>query len=71
MCQFTGSEPFYPFGLWGDALITDGAKYVADAAGAYWLLDAIAITNVYEQRNRKEEFQLWILTVGTDADPGS
>ena len=25
-------------------LYTDGAKYVADQAGAYWLLDAIALS---------------------------
>ena len=65
--QFTGSETFYRFGLRRDALITEGVKYVADTAGAYWLLDAIVITNVYEQRVRKEEFQLWILTVGKGA----
>ena len=67
LAQFTGSETFCRFGLRGDVLITEGVKYVADAAGAYWLLDAIVITNVYEQRVRKEEFQLWILTVGKGA----
>lgn len=67
LAQFIGSDTFYRFGLRGDVLITEGVKYVADAAGAYWLLDTIAITNVYEQRVRKEEFQHWILTVGTDA----
>lgn len=39
----------------------------SDAFGAYWLLDAIVITNVYEERCRREEFQLWILTVGKGA----
>ena len=64
LAQFTGSETFYRFGLRGDVLITEGVKYVADTAGAYWLLEAITIANVYEEKVRKEEFQLWILTVG-------
>lgn len=48
-------------------LITEGVKYVADAAGAYCLLDAITIAYVYEQKVRIEEFQLWILTVEKSA----
>lgn len=67
LAQFTGSETFYRFGLRGDVLITEGVKYVADTAGAYWLLDSIAIANVYESKVGAEEFQLWVLTVGDDA----
>ena len=63
MAQFTGSETFYRFGLRGDVLITEGVKYVADTAGAYWLLDAICIANIYETKVRAEEFQLWTLAV--------
>ncbi len=36
--QFTGSEHWYRHGLNRKVLFTDGAKYVADTAGAYWLL---------------------------------
>lgn len=36
---------------------TEGMKAVAMAAGAYWLIDAIA------SYSRKEEFQIWTLTV--------
>ena len=43
MAQFTGAERFYRFGLRGDVLITEGVKYVADTAGANWLLDAICV----------------------------
>ena len=56
-----------PLGLRGDVLITEGVKYVAYAAGAYWLLDAICIANVYEPKVRAEEFQLWILSVNEDS----
>lgn len=40
LCQFTGTEHYHrhPFNL----LMTDGAKYFADKAGAYWLMDIIA-----------------------------
>ena len=41
--QFTGSENWYRHGLNRNVTFTDGAKYVADEGGAYWLLDAIAI----------------------------
>jgi len=67
MAQFTGSEVFYRYGLAGDVLFTEGVKYVADIAGAYWLLDIIAIANVFEAKVRAEEFQLWVLTVRKDA----
>jgi hypothetical protein len=64
--QFTGSENWYRHGLCRDILFTDGAKYVADAGGAYWLLDAIAICQRHEKRVAGEGFQVWKLTVRDD-----
>ena len=43
MSQFTGTGHWYRFGIVPNITCTDGAKYVADTAGAYWLLDEIAI----------------------------
>jgi hypothetical protein len=40
---------------------TDGVKYVADTAGAYWLVDIIAIAQRLDEAVRKERFQLWKL----------
>lgn len=40
LSQFTGTERYYR--LNSRCLITDGAKYLADEAGAYWLLDTAA-----------------------------
>lgn len=37
--QFTGTERYYR--LYPGVLLTDGAKYLADEAEAYWLLDVI------------------------------
>jgi hypothetical protein len=61
--QFTGSENWYRHGINRDVLFTDGAKYVADTAGAYWLLDIIAITQRHEKALAGEGFQLWKLSV--------
>jgi len=40
LAQFTGTERYYRLNRL--CLITDGAKYLADTACAYWLLDAAA-----------------------------
>jgi hypothetical protein len=68
--QFTGSENWYRHGLVPNVLFTDGAKYVADAGGAYWLLDEIALAQRYEKAIAAEEFQLWKLAVNLDQHTG-
>ena len=47
LSQFTGTENWYRHNLNTDILYTDGAKYVAETAGAYWLLDEIAVANAF------------------------
>lgn len=64
--QFTGTENWYRHGLNRNVVFTDGAKYVADEGGAYWLLDAIAIAQRFEKAVAKEEFQVWKLKVNED-----
>jgi hypothetical protein len=64
--QFTGSEHWYRFGLDPRVTCTDGAKYVADTAGAYWLLDEIALAQRFDKKVAAEEFQSWKLTVNPD-----
>ena len=64
--QFTGSENWYRHGLNRNVNYTDGAQYLADKGGAYWLLDAIAICQLHEKRVAAEEFQVWKLTVRED-----
>ena len=66
LAQFTGSEHWYRHGLVRGILFTDGAKYVADAGGAYWLIDEIAIAQRFEKAVSVEEFQVWKLTVNSD-----
>jgi hypothetical protein len=38
--MFTGTEHYYRHTSY--AVLTDGTKYLAEAAGAFWLMDAIA-----------------------------
>jgi hypothetical protein len=66
LSQFTGSENWYRHGINRNVLFTDGAKYVADEGGAYWLLDAIAIAQRFEKSVAAEEFQVWKLTVNAN-----
>jgi hypothetical protein len=66
LAQFTGSENWYRHGINRAVLFTDGAKYVADQAGAYWLLDEIAIIQPHDARVAAEEFQVWKLAVNAD-----
>lgn len=67
LSQFTGSENWYRHPINRKVTFTDGAKYVADTAGAYWLLDEIAIIQPYDKRVAAEAFQLWKLTVSKDS----
>jgi hypothetical protein len=66
MSQFTGSEHWYRFGLDPRITCTDGAKYVADTAGAYWLLEEIALAQRFEKSVATEGFQVWKLEVKED-----
>lgn len=58
--QFTGTEVWYRHGLVRGITYTEGAKYLADRAGAYWLLDEIAC-NQLDPRLKFEPFQVWKL----------
>lgn len=64
--QFTGSEHWYRHAMVRDVLYTDGVKYVAETAGAYWLVDEIALAQRFDRLIAAEEFQLWKLTVNPD-----
>jgi len=64
--QFTGSENWYRHGINPSVLYTDGAQYLAEQGGAYWLLDIIAIAQQHEPPVAQEEFQVWKLQVRAD-----
>ena len=66
LMQFTGTEEWHRHGINRKILFTDGAKYVADTAGAYWLLDEIALLQPYEKAVAAEGFQFWKLKLRPD-----
>ena len=57
--NFSGTEHYYR--ITSDTVITDGAKFVADKGGAYWLLTAIA--SYLPEFTSKETFIVATLTV--------
>jgi hypothetical protein len=65
LTQFTGSEQWYRHGIARNVLYTDGAKHVAEAAGAYWLIDEIAFAQSIRPV-AAESFQHWKLNVSAD-----
>lgn len=65
--QFTGSETIYRH--WLGILYTEGVKYLAEEAGAYWLIDAIASWQPSPQVKQDpmlQEIQFWKLRVNPD-----
>jgi hypothetical protein len=60
------AEQWYRHAVVRDVLFTDGAKYVADQAGAYWLIDEIAFAQRGDKQVAGEAFQLWKLSVNAD-----
>lgn len=62
--QFSGSDEIYSH--WLKAFVyTDGVKFLADNANAYWLLDAIASHQTQKLLSDPmlKDFQIWILAV--------
>lgn len=66
LLQFTGTESWYRHRLVRSILYTDGAKYVAEQGGAYWLLDSIAFAQKASPAVATEAFQVWTLAVHPD-----
>ena len=63
--QFNGTEHHYRH--WTGMLYTDGVKFLADKAKAYWLLDIVA-SYQHQKKVRNEEFQVWkLVKTGSEA----
>jgi hypothetical protein len=60
--QFTGSQTFTRWTPISNSVLTEGALYVADQAGAYWLFDAIQ-SHLDET---KADWAQTVLTVNND-----
>lgn len=66
LAQFTGSETFYRHPLGAGCVYTEGVQYLAEHAGAYWLIDAILCPQAWIAALRDAEFQVWTLHVRDD-----
>jgi hypothetical protein len=64
--QFTGSETWYRHGINRKVLFTEGAQFLAERGGAYWLLDEIALIQPHNKAVAAQEFQVWKLKVNAD-----
>jgi hypothetical protein len=64
--QFTGTEHWYRHPLARRVLYTDGIHYLAEKAGAYWLVDDIAFAQCGIPAVSEQAFQVWKLTVRPD-----
>jgi hypothetical protein len=63
LAQFYGAETYYLLSINRNVRSTDGVKYLADNAGAYWLVDEIALPQPFIPNLKREPFQVWTLTV--------
>ena len=60
--QFTGTTQWYRHSLFPNFLYTDGIAYLAEQAGAYWLIDAIFSYQI-DPKIHKHEYQTWKILV--------
>lgn len=59
--QFIGTMEWHKWShLFSNFLLTDGALWLAQEAGAYWLMDLIA-SHFTKRKVRREQFQVWRL----------
>lgn len=63
--QFCGTENYYR--NFTGLLYTDGVKYLADNAGAHWLIDLIGS---YQPKLKNIPFQLWSIDKRQDSSAG-
>lgn len=66
LAHYTGAEDYFRHGLNPRLIYTDGVKYLAEKAGAYWLIDVVASVQHTGVRLARHPFQSWSLTVDTD-----
>ncbi|MBU0800639.1 MAG: hypothetical protein KKA05_06500 [Alphaproteobacteria bacterium] len=64
--DFTGTEQWYRHPLFRAFTYTDGVKFIAGEAGAYWMLDLIFGLQHELPKLQETPFQVWDLTVNDD-----
>lgn len=67
LAQFIGTEQWFRHGRNRKVLYTEGVRYVAEKAEAYWLVDEIALAQVNDKVVADTPFQVWQLSVRDSA----
>ena len=68
LAGFIGSEEFVRYSaLFRKSILTDGAMYVAETAGAFWLMDVIG-SHQTNPLVKAEGFQVWKLVPNKTGD---
>ena len=62
---FTGTEHWFRHPLFRSFLYTEGVQYLAEQAGAHWLIDDILACQI-DPNVKAQPFQEWKLTVNDD-----
>lgn len=65
LAHFRCSEQFFRHPMFRDYVYTEGVQYLAEQAGAYWLLDHI-IAHQHEPAVRTTRMQVWKIRVQED-----
>ncbi len=63
--HFTGSEHFFRNPLLRSFVYTEGVHFLAERAGAYWLIDYV-MSNQYDRKIKAQPFQVWTIKVRED-----
>ncbi|MFZ4602988.1 MAG: DUF6876 family protein [Caulobacterales bacterium] len=64
--QFTGSETWWRHPLNRRTTFTDGVRFLAEQAGAYWLIDEILLIQPEAAKLGLPDWQFWRLNVHAD-----
>jgi hypothetical protein len=69
LAHFTGSEVCYHHALMKHIVYTEGVQFLAERAGAYWLIDII-VSVQHEPKVKAEAFQVWTLKTDLEKSTG-
>ena len=66
LSQFTGTVNYHRFNPFCEMVLTDGAQYLAEKAGCYWLFDLIAGAQHKKKVADNRGFIVWRIVVNND-----
>ena|ERR687894_2701704 len=68
LASYTGTEHWHRHPLARRFTYTDGVRHVAEAGGAYWLLDKILLSQGLPALAAEDRLQVWTLVVPETGD---